>query len=188
MAPPDAITVCITRRVKPGCEEDFERALHDFVQRSLVLPGQHGVHIMRPAPGSSSREYGIIRKFADRAALEAFHQSPEYNAWVQLAVNLTEGSARTEELSGLESWFTLPGESIKPFPKWKMAIATFLGVYPVVMLLSVTVGKVIAALNFLLRNALFNACVVILLTWVVMPVITRALHRWLYTEERKMSP
>ena len=69
MAQGDAITVCISRTVKPGCEADFERALHGFVQRSLSLPGQHGVHIMRPAPGSGLREYGIIRKFANRDAL-----------------------------------------------------------------------------------------------------------------------
>jgi len=42
MARPDEITVCITRNVKPGCEADSERALHDFVQRPLLLPGQHG--------------------------------------------------------------------------------------------------------------------------------------------------
>jgi len=117
MAQGDAITVCISRTVKPGCEADFERALHDFVQRSLSLPG---------AP-------------------------------------------------------------LRAFPKWKMAIATFLGVFPVAMLLSLTLGRVTASWNFILANLVFNACVVALLTWIVMPVITRALHGWLYAEERKTS-
>jgi uncharacterized protein len=183
----DAITVSITRTVKSGCEADFERALHDFVQRSLSLPGQHGVHIMRPAPGSGSREYGIIRKFAGRSALEAFHESPEYNAWTKLAVDLTEGAARIEELCGLESWFTLPGQQLRAFPKWKMAAATFLGVFPVAILLNAALGPVTASINFILRNTIFNVCMVILLTWIVMPVITRALRRWLYAGERKMS-
>lgn len=187
MAQPDAITVCITRTVKPGCEADFERALHDFVQRSLSLPGQHGVHIMRPAPGSGSREYGIIRKFTDRDALTAFRESPEYRAWTHAAVDLTEGNARTEELTGLESWFTLPGAPLRALPKWKMAIATFLGVFPVVMLLSLTLGPMIASWHFILSNAVFNACVVALLTWIVMPVITRALHGWLHSNESKTS-
>src|SRR5262245_15664013 len=131
MSQNEPITVCITRTVKPGREAEFERALHDFVQRSLSLPGQHGVHIMRPAPGSNSRDYGIIRKFANREAIAAFRTSPEYLAWNALAVELTEGSGRTEELSGLESWFTLPDKILRPLPKWKMAIATFLGVFPV---------------------------------------------------------
>ena len=38
MNQPTTITVSITRTVKPGCEADFERMLHDFVQRSLSLP------------------------------------------------------------------------------------------------------------------------------------------------------
>src|SRR3989454_9791352 len=128
---PDTITVSITRTAKPGCEAAFERALHDFVQRSLTLPGQLGVHIMRPAPGSGSREYGIIRKFANRDALSAFRTSPEYLEWNQLAVELTEGAGRTEELCGLESWFTLPGAPLRPLPKWKMAGGPFLGVFSV---------------------------------------------------------
>jgi len=56
-----------------------------------------------------------------------------------------------------------------------------------VVLLNLTFGRVIASWNFLLANLVFNACVVALLTWIVMPVITRALHGWLYAEERKAS-
>jgi antibiotic biosynthesis monooxygenase (ABM) superfamily enzyme len=81
--------------------------LHDFVQRSFALQRQLGVHIMRPAPGSGSREYGIIRKFASRDALAAFRTSPKYLEWNALAVELTEGGGHVEELTGLESWFTL---------------------------------------------------------------------------------
>src|SRR5262245_22956330 len=180
-----AITVSITRTVKDGCEADFERALHDFVQRSFSLPGQMGVHIMRPAPGSGSREYGIIRKFANRDALAAFRTSPEYLEWNQLAMELTEGSGRTEELTGLESWFTLPGASLRALPKWRMAMATFLGVFPTALGLNLTLGRLIQPWPVVLGSVVFNAAMVILLTWVVMPLITRALHGWLHAETRR---
>jgi len=181
----EPIHIAVIRTAKPGREAEFERALHEFVQRSLTLPGQQGVHIIRPAPGTGSREYGIIRKFANRDALTAFHESPEYRAWTEAVVHLTEGSARTEELCGLESWFTMPGAPLRALPKWKMALATYLGVLAVVMSLALTLGRVIQSWNFILNNIVFNACVVVLLTWVVMPVITRILHSWLYAEERK---
>jgi antibiotic biosynthesis monooxygenase (ABM) superfamily enzyme len=186
MAAGEAITVSVTRTVRPGYERAFEEALHDFVQRSLSLRGQHGVHIMRPAPGSASRDYGIVRKFADREALKAFHESDEYRAWIQSVSDFTEGTPHTEELSGLESWFTVPGAPIRAFPRWKMAIATFLGVFPVVTVLGLTVGPQMASLPLLLRNAVFNACVVVLLTWLVMPLITRLLHGWL-TKAKEQS-
>src|SRR5437879_6462347 len=181
------VSVSITRKVKAGCEADFERALHEFVQRSLSLPGQLGVHIMRPAPGSSSREYGIIRKFPDRQALESFRMSPEYLEWNQLAVELTEGNGHVEELTGLESWFTMPEAALRPLPKWKMATATFLGVFPLAMLLNLTLGPVIGPWNFVLRNAVFNASIVVSLTWFVMPLMTRALHKWLHPQATPKS-
>jgi antibiotic biosynthesis monooxygenase (ABM) superfamily enzyme len=188
MKPLDTITVSITRTVKPGCEADFERALHEFVQRSFSLPGQMGVHIMRPAPGSSSREYGIIRRFANRQTLAAFRTSPEYLEWNALAVDLTEGSARTEELCGLESWFTSPGAPLLRLPKWKMALATFLGVFPTAAILNLTLGPALKPWPFLLSSVVFNACMVALLTWIVMPLITRAFHHWLHASGKNSSP
>jgi antibiotic biosynthesis monooxygenase (ABM) superfamily enzyme len=179
------VTVSITRTVKAGHEAEFERALHDFVQRSLVLPGQLGVHVMRPVPGSSSREYGIVRKFGSREDLAAFRESPEFLDWTRLAADLTEGSQSYDELCGLESWFTPPGSALVPLPRWKMALATFLGVYPVASLLGLTLAPAIHSWPVALRNAAFNACVVVLLTWFVMPLITRLLHPWLHSNERK---
>jgi len=186
MSQSESITVCISRTVKSGCEAAFERALHDFVQRSLALPGQLGVHVMRPAPGSDSREYGIIRKFCNRDALAAFRSSPEYLEWNQTTLDLTEGSGRVEELTGLESWFTLPGAALRALPKWKMAVVTVLGVYPTSLLLGETVGRWTRDWPILLNVLVFATVMVALLTWVVMPLLSRLLHAWLHPEDRKM--
>ena len=180
MTPSESVTVSITRTVKPGSEAEFESALHDFVQRSLILDGQLGVHIMRPAPGSGSREYGIVRKFANREALIAFRTSPEYLEWNQIATELTEGNGRVEELTGLESWFTLPGAPLRPLPKWKMALLTVLGVYPTSLFLGETVGRFTRVWPLPLRVLVFAVLMVLLLTWVVMPLLTRLFHGWLF--------
>jgi antibiotic biosynthesis monooxygenase (ABM) superfamily enzyme len=187
MSQPESITVSITRTAKPGCEAEFERALQEFVQRSFALPGQLGVHIMRPAPGSGSREYGIVRKFTNRAALTEFRTSPEYLEWNQIALDLTEGAGRTEELCGLESWFTLPGAPLLRLAKWKMATVTLLGVYPTSLILGETVGRWTRDWPIPWRALMFAAPMVALLTWVVMPLLTRALHGWLHSNESKIS-
>ena len=184
-APADPpLTVCITRTVRPGCEESFERALHGFVERSLSLPGQMGVHIMRPAPGSGSRDYGVVRKFASRAALDAFRASPLYREWTRMALDLTEGDGRVEEVTGLESWFTPSDGPFRPIPAWKMATVTWLGVNLVTTPLLLWFMPVLAPrVPFPWNNFLFNAPVVALLTWAVMPLLTRALDRWLHPAE-----
>jgi len=175
----EPIQVAIVRTVKPGCEAAFEQALHDFIQRSLLLSGQMGVHVIRPAPGSDSRQYGILRKFANRDALTKFRTSPEYLEWHQKVLDLTEGSGSAEELCGLESWFTLPRQPLRPLPRWKMALVTFIAVDAVTSLLSWMIGPTIQNWPFLLRNAAFNVLVVACLTWLAMPLLTRVLHGWL---------
>jgi antibiotic biosynthesis monooxygenase (ABM) superfamily enzyme len=178
----EPIHVAVIRTVKSGYETAFEQALHDFVRRSLSLSGQMGVYVIRPAPGSGSRQYGIIRKFADRGALEEFRTSPEYLEWNQIILDMTEGSGHVEELSGLESWFTLPGQALRPLPQWKMAILTYLGVVPVTLFLSLTLGRLIRDWSLVCNNIVFNIFVVALLTWVVMPLFAKALHGWLQTK------
>src|SRR5439155_21618491 len=119
MSQTSPITISVTRTVKSGSEAAFERALHDFVQRSLTLPGQLGVYIIKPAPGSGSREYGIVRNFVNRQALTEFRTSRDYLEWNQLAANLTQGNGPTEEQPGPERWFTPPGLPRRSLPQWK---------------------------------------------------------------------
>ena len=177
----EPVTVAVTRVVKPGCEEEFERALHDFVQRSLHLPGQLGVHILRPVPGSGSREYGILRRFENAEARDEFYRSPLFEEWKQKVAGLVEGEPRYERLSGLETWFTLPGQrAIVPPPRWKMALVTLLAVYPFSMVLGITVGNWTSGWPMLLSSLIFNASIVTGLTWFLMPLLTRLFKPWLY--------
>jgi antibiotic biosynthesis monooxygenase (ABM) superfamily enzyme len=174
------VTVWINRTVKPGCERAFEEALHEFAQNSLPQPGQLGVHITRPTPGSGSREYRIMRKFASREMLNAFRASPEYVAWNRSVRSLTEGDPRIEELSGLESWFTPPDLPLRPLPKWKMALVSFLAVYPLTLVLPPFFGSVLAPAHPMLVNAATTAVTVVCLSWAIMPLLTRLLHGWLH--------
>jgi len=170
------IHIAITRRVRPGCEAEFQQALRGFFQTSLAHGGVLGVTMIVPPPGSDSREFGILRTFADEKERDAFYKSSNFEAWRQRVTPLTEGEPVYRQLHGLEAWFRSSGD---PPPLWKMAVATYLGVLPVVMILGLTLGPAISSWNFLLNNIVFNLCVVALLTWIVMPLITRALHSWL---------
>ena len=171
------IHIAISRRVRPGCEEEFQAALREFFQTSFAHRGVWGASMLSPAPGSDTREYGILRTFSNEQERDDFYGSSLFKTWEERARTLTEGEPVYRQLTGLEAWFRSPHG---PPPRWKMAIATFLGVFPTAMILSLTLGPAIRPWHFLLSNAVFNACVVALLTWVVMPLITRVLQRWLH--------
>ena len=177
------IYVAITRRIKPGCEQEFQAALKEFFARSLAESGVHGAAMLVPPPGSGSAEYGIIRSFANAAERDAFYASPLYLDWKERVAPLSNGEPDARELHGLEAFFRQDSRPLPP--AWKMAIATYLGVVPVIMTLALTLRPLIGSWNFVLYNLVFNACVVALLTWVVMPLITRALHGWLQNDKLK---
>lgn len=173
------ITVAVTRTVRPGSEAAFEVALHDFLQRSLKAEGQLGVHVLRPAPESGSREYGILRRFENEAALERFYASAPFLDYEATVAPLTDGPPRRERVSGLEAWFTSPGRPIIPPPRWKMASITFLAVFPVSQVLSRALGPVIGAWPPWAASLAMSAAMVTALTWFAMPVLARLFRPWL---------
>jgi len=176
------IHIAITRRVRPGCEAEFQQALREFFQASFAHSGVLGATMLVPPPGSESREFGILRSFADEKERDDFYASPIFAAWEEKCQALTEnGSWTYRPLHGLEAWFRSPHN---PPPRWKMAAATFLGVFPLAMILNLTLGAVIREWPFILRNAVFNLCVVALLAWVVMPAVTRLLRNWLQPQSQ----
>jgi antibiotic biosynthesis monooxygenase (ABM) superfamily enzyme len=177
----EPVHVAVLRTVKPGCEAEFQQALREFFQSSLAHGGVLGATMLVPPPGSDSREFGILRTFADEKERDAFYQSSMFEAWRERVTPLTEGEPVYRHLHGLEAWFRSPD----PPPRWKMAVATYLGVLPVVTILSLTLGPAISSWHFLLNSIVFNLCVVALLTWIVMPLVTRALQSWLQPKQKQ---
>jgi antibiotic biosynthesis monooxygenase (ABM) superfamily enzyme len=176
----EPVAVLALRTVKPGCEEKFEAALHEFISRSLETEGQLGVSVMRPVQRGGSREYGILRRFRDAASRDRFYESSLFKQWEVTVAPLTEGQPKHQELSGLETWFVLPGQqAVIPPPRWKMALVTLLGVWPTSMLVSWLLNPLVGGLPGSLQALLVAAGIVILLTWAVMPMLVRFLSPWL---------
>jgi antibiotic biosynthesis monooxygenase (ABM) superfamily enzyme len=175
------IHIAITRRVRAGCEAEFQQALREFFQTSFAHGGVLGASMLTPLPGSDTREYGILRTFASESERDAFYESPMFKAWEERARTMTEGEPVYRQLHGLEAWFRSPH---KPPPRWKMAAVTLLGVYPVSLLLALTIGAAIHSWPVAARSLVVALCMVALLTWAVMPLMTRLLHGWLQPQSQ----
>jgi antibiotic biosynthesis monooxygenase (ABM) superfamily enzyme len=171
------IHIAITRRVLPGREEEFQQGLREFFQSSFSHEGVWGANMVAPLPDSNSREYGILRTFANEGERDAFYNSPAFQAWEERARALTEGQPAYRQLHGLEAWFRTGGT---PPPRWKMALVTSVGVYVLSVAVALLIGPLIAHWPFMLRTAVPTVLVVIGLTWVVMPILTRLTKSWLH--------
>ena len=176
------IHIAITRRVRPECEAEFQQALREFFQASFNHKSVLGANLLIPPPGSTIREYGILRTFTNESERDDFYASPMFQAWEEKVKPMTEGEPIYRQLTGLEAWFRADHHSP---PRWKMAIATLIGVYPTSLFISFLQGDKIYTWFFATRSLLFSVGMVLLLTWIVMPLITRLLHRWLNSSHPK---
>ena len=175
----EPVTVVVRRRVKPGAEAAFESAMQDFIRFALGFPGNLGINVVRP--GTGSREYTVVDRFADARARESFKASPDYREWMRRLRELSESDPYIEEQSGLGGWFAAPSAP-RPSPpaRIKMALVTFLGVYPLTSSLPPLFAWLLPAWHPLLVNVIVTALIVAGLTWLVMPLLTRLFRPWLF--------
>ena len=174
------VTATVTRRVKPGHEAAYEEFLAGINGAAKAFPGYLGEEVFRPAGGAGG-EYRIIYRFDSPAHLRAWLDSGERAAWLARAEPHVAGPMRTEFLTGLESWFTLPAQpGAPPPPSYKMAILTWATIFPLITLVVVVSAPLLGHLPLVPRLAVTTLVTVSLMTWVVMPRVTRLLHRWLY--------
>jgi uncharacterized protein len=173
-----AVHVAVTRQVKPGCESAFEEVLRVFARESLRESGTTGVHLIAPVPGAKRCEYGILRSFANEEASQRFYESHLFKEWQEQVADLVVGEPVRRRLHGLEAFFQNSRQA--PPPRWKMAIVTWLGVFPSVLLWSSILPQVLTGLPYLVVVAIVNVFVVVTLAWGVIPVLTKFLAGWLH--------
>jgi len=179
------ITVTVTRRVKPGHEAAYEEFLAGMSDAAKAFPGYLGEEVFRAAAGTGG-EYRIVYRFDSTAHLRGWLDSGERAAWLRRAEPHVAGPMRTQFLTGLESWFTLPAQAgAPPPPAYKMAVLTWLTIFPLITLVVAVSPPVIGHLPMVPRLAVTTLVTVSLMTWVVMPRVTRLMHRWLYPGRRR---
>ena len=183
-SPPDVdtgpVTTTVTRRVKPGHESFYEQFLEGIIAAATQFPGHLGVDVFRP-PSATTGEYRIVYRFDTAEHLRAWLDSDEHAVWLERAEPHAIGPTRTSFVTGLESWFTLAAQpGAAPPPPYKMALLTWITIFPLITLIVVITGPRLEGLPLVLRLGITTALTVPLMTWVVMPRVTRLLRRWLY--------
>jgi uncharacterized protein len=175
------VTTTVTGRVKPGHEPFYEQFLEGVTAAASRFPGHLGVEVFRPESASAG-EYRVVYRFDTGEHLRAWLDSDERASWLERAEPHVIGPMRTRFVTGLETWFTLPGQpAAPPPPPYKMSLVTWITIFPLITLVVVVLDPLLEGLGRIPRLAVTTAVTVPIMTWLIMPRVTRLLRGWLYT-------
>lgn len=178
-----AVILLISRRIKADARAEFEQGMAQFIAVAQVYPGCRGAQLIVPEQeeGGDQCLYHVLMAFTDGAARSAWQQSVERRAGLEQIAPYVEGDTTERGFSGLDHWFqAAPAVAVVPPPRWKIAIVTWLGIFPTVLTLFWLLSDWLAPWPLVARIFVLTILVVVIMTWGLAPRITRLLKPWLY--------
>nr|AFP97335.1 uncharacterized protein [Arhodomonas sp. Seminole] len=174
------VTVTVARRVRPGRETDYEHWVSGIIHAAERYPGHLGAYVLRPS-AHTDNEYVLIYRFDTYAHCRAWERSEERQRWIEQLDDMVEGEAAIKKVTGLEFWFDLPEvpAAAKPSPH-KMVVTLIVVVYLLLSVVKWVLSPLISGLSAAVQLFIVVAVQVALLTYLVMPRVTRLLKGWLY--------
>jgi antibiotic biosynthesis monooxygenase (ABM) superfamily enzyme len=130
----------------------------------------------------------MLYRFADAETLRRWEESPQRHWWLSSAQGIVEHT-RVERRTGIEGWFDRPLEhSVDPVepappaspPRWKQAVTIWLAFFPLSLTATLLTSRFLDGVPLAARVLLMTLCLTPLMTYLVLPRITRALHWWLH--------
>jgi uncharacterized protein len=174
--------VAISRRVKPGYEADFEAAVRGVTLAASTFPGYLGSEVLHPK--NRRGEWQLIMRFDTLIHLQEWEVSSICQGWIARADALTE-TPQVSRVNGLEAWFALPEvPNVAPPPKWKTAIVSAIGLYPMISILPALLRPITSTLPAWLATLVSISIMMPLMTWIVMPQVTQLFKGWLYPSQK----
>ena len=177
------VTIVARRRVRAGCEAEYEAWLTRLQSDARALPGYLGAQVQRPRPGE--RDYVSVFRFDSSENLEAFETSDLRRRAMAEVAPLSEADAVWDRTTGFEVWFDPPAGTVVARPvRWRMASVLVVVIFALVLPIGTVVGWLVPGWPYPLRLFATVAIEVALLTYVIMPPLTRAMACWIYPGRR----
>jgi antibiotic biosynthesis monooxygenase (ABM) superfamily enzyme len=173
------VTVVISHPVMPEHEQQFLDWQDQVTAAERKFTGFRGSQLFRPVPGVQ-QDWTVVYRFASEADLNRWLESPE-RAELLVQEELFKDYQLNTVANSFGSWFSFGGDAeiAVSTPAWKSALSVLVGLYPTIVLLTLAISKLWPNAELWASLLVGNVLSVGLLTWVVMPIVTRALRFWL---------
>ncbi|MFG2057357.1 antibiotic biosynthesis monooxygenase [Micromonospora sp. NPDC048930] len=185
------VTVAVARRADPARTDEMVAWMRAGTALAESFPGFLGAGFVQSAPGSP--EWHVMYRFADAETLRGWEESPQRHWWLTSAQGIVEHT-RVERRTGIEGWFDPPVDHVVEMfptgdpepavpaapPRWKQAVTIWLAFFPLSLTATLLTARFSADVPLAVRTLLMTLCLTPLMTYLVLPRITRALHWWLH--------
>lgn len=176
-----AVTTVVTRRVRPDRRDEYEDWLQRLLADAASLEGYLGAEVHRPSVGVSDAVYTSVFRFATVDDLRRFERSDLRARYLDEVTDLVQADAVWDTTTGLELWFSPPPGTIVAQPvRWRMALVLGSVVYLLVLVFGAVAGALLGSWPMPLRLAVVIAVEIVLMTYVLLPWLTRRLARWIF--------
>ncbi len=182
------VTSIISVVVKPEYIVEYEEWLQKINTQVSKATGFFSVDVIKPK-NHTQPEYVIILKFDSYSNLKKWVDSIEYKKLINEAKIFQIHIDKDQQTQGMELWFSRPdNQHYYPKPKYyKRVLMGIMVVYPLSTVIKVVVSPYIGELPEATRTFIIVFIMSSLMTWPVMPYLTRLLNGWLYPKPKKQS-
>lgn len=187
------VTVSITRHLDPGREAEMMSWMSAGMTLAERFPGFLGAGWVRPERDSET--WHVLYRFADHEALAGWESSHERQWWRDSSVGLGMVESRVERRTGIEGWFDEPAtRDVRDLrlpppapPRYKQAVVIWLAFFPLNLLVSWIYAQVAPDLSLVVRGLSSTLLMTPVMTYLVLPWMTRRLGWWLHGERRRAA-
>lgn len=173
---PEAVTAVMSQRVRPDAWDEFRRA---HAQITLVMRDFDGFlscELAEPVPGIQD-DHVVVFAFDSRRNLDRWLESDERQKVLALIEPLIEGDRTLNVVGGFAGWFRM--DSSREPRRWKQAVVVLIALYPTTLLLGYLQRTFTPDAPWIPALFVSNVVGIAILTWILMPFVTRLLSRWL---------
>jgi len=179
----EPITVMFTEFVRPEKRAEYEQWSRSVHSEAKQFKGFLSVDVIRPG-ARDAMAYTTLMKFDNYENLKHWTDSTSLAQWFERLPELLIKKTQPQSSIGMQLWFDRPSAPqflVEP-PFWKSVVVGVICVYPLILALNWVLDPITSL--FPSKIALLMNVVVLsgLLTYPVMPWVTRLLKGWLFAD------
>ena len=176
------VTLAVTDHVPLAGKVRYEALVEELHQLFEARDGFLSVDIVRHNRPHLV-EYTILSRWSDEASAALWRQDKIIREKLSQIEAITGGAAQIVQAVGLGVWVDHAEGVVPNLPAaWKRIVMSVVAVYPMLMLLMGLSAPIIGGLPQFLQVLIIVIVLSALLTWPIMPWLSKALRPWLFAK------